>query len=161
MYFDSHYLSKLLQQLEILWRLKTSFWFRFYTYGDFPLERHLELVSENALSKFSRIEPHTQVPAATRWSQPVSESCLLTYKIWGGAEVTKWCLRWFWGDVGEVDWWWRGGGPISCICYVYDTCLLYYYQAAVSRVGWGWRESCEKGFLWLTGYQVDKKKVYY
>lgn len=44
---------------------------RFFTYGDLPLERHLEQIEEEALSKFDCIDPKTEVPAQPRWSRPV------------------------------------------------------------------------------------------
>lgn len=44
---------------------------RFFTYGDLPLEQHLKQINEEALSKFGRIDPNTQVPAQPRWSNPV------------------------------------------------------------------------------------------
>lgn len=47
---------------------------RFFTYGDLPLERHLEQIEEEALSKFERIRPNTAVPAQPRWSRPVSSN---------------------------------------------------------------------------------------
>ncbi|KAK2188953.1 hypothetical protein NP493_119g07062 [Ridgeia piscesae] len=43
---------------------------RFYTYGNFELERHLELINEHALKKFSRIEVDTSVPLEKHWHQP-------------------------------------------------------------------------------------------
>ncbi|XP_072010102.1 presequence protease, mitochondrial isoform X2 [Engystomops pustulosus] len=43
---------------------------RFFTYGDFPLEQHLKQIHEDALSKFDRIDPHTNVPKQQRWSSP-------------------------------------------------------------------------------------------
>lgn len=43
---------------------------RFYTYGNFPLERHLELIEEQALKKFSSIPVDTSVPKEQRWSSP-------------------------------------------------------------------------------------------
>ncbi|XP_792865.3 presequence protease, mitochondrial [Strongylocentrotus purpuratus] len=43
---------------------------RFYTYGDLPLERHLELIEEKALSHFERLQPHTEVPNESRWASP-------------------------------------------------------------------------------------------
>lgn len=43
---------------------------RFFTYGDLPLEQHLKQIDEEALSKFDRIDPNTQVPAQPRWSNP-------------------------------------------------------------------------------------------
>lgn len=44
---------------------------RFFTYGDLPLEQHLKQIDAEALSKFDRIDPKTEVPAQPRWSDPV------------------------------------------------------------------------------------------
>nr|DBA25108.1 TPA: hypothetical protein GDO54_012678 [Pyxicephalus adspersus] len=40
---------------------------RFFTYGNFPLEQHLKQIHEDALVKFGRIDPHTEVPAQKHW----------------------------------------------------------------------------------------------
>ena len=45
---------------------------RFFTYGDLPLEQHLKQIEEEALSKFERIDPNTEVPPQPHWSSPVS-----------------------------------------------------------------------------------------
>lgn len=47
---------------------------RFFTYGDLPLEQHLKQIEEEALSKFERINPNTEVPAQPRWRSPVGPS---------------------------------------------------------------------------------------
>uniref|UniRef100_A0A671YPT6 Pitrilysin metalloproteinase 1 n=1 Tax=Sparus aurata TaxID=8175 RepID=A0A671YPT6_SPAAU len=43
---------------------------RFFTYGDLPLEQHLQQIEEEALSKFERINPNTEVPSQPHWSRP-------------------------------------------------------------------------------------------
>ncbi|XP_078089031.1 presequence protease, mitochondrial isoform X1 [Mustelus asterias] len=43
---------------------------RFFTYGDLPLEQHLQQIQEEALCKFHNIEPGTSVPIQPRWSEP-------------------------------------------------------------------------------------------
>ncbi|XP_068604757.1 presequence protease, mitochondrial [Brachionichthys hirsutus] len=43
---------------------------RFFTYGDLPLEQHLEQIEQEALSKFGTIDPNTEVPPQPRWSSP-------------------------------------------------------------------------------------------
>lgn len=45
---------------------------RFFTYGDLPLENHLKQIQEEALCKFDRINPNTEVPSQPHWSSPVS-----------------------------------------------------------------------------------------
>ena len=44
---------------------------RFYTYGNLPLEKHLEQIN-GTLSQFDKIDPKTEVPAEPRWDAPVS-----------------------------------------------------------------------------------------
>ncbi|XP_023404516.1 presequence protease, mitochondrial isoform X1 [Loxodonta africana] len=43
---------------------------RFFTYGNFQLEKHLKQIDEEALSKFQKIEPSTTVPAQKPWDKP-------------------------------------------------------------------------------------------
>lgn len=43
---------------------------RIFTYGDLPLEQHLEQIEREALSKFDRTEPDTAVPPQTPWNKP-------------------------------------------------------------------------------------------
>ncbi|XP_063048469.1 presequence protease, mitochondrial-like, partial [Engraulis encrasicolus] len=43
---------------------------RFFTYGDLPLEQHLQQIEEEALSRFQKTEPDTAVPAQSPWNTP-------------------------------------------------------------------------------------------
>lgn len=43
---------------------------RFFTYGDLPLEQHLQQIQQEALSKFNRINPKTEVPPQEPWTRP-------------------------------------------------------------------------------------------
>lgn len=43
---------------------------RFFTYGDLPLEQHLQQIQQEALSKFKRINPNTEVPKQEHWTSP-------------------------------------------------------------------------------------------
>ncbi|XP_033838802.2 presequence protease, mitochondrial [Periophthalmus magnuspinnatus] len=43
---------------------------RFFTYGDLPLEQHLQQIHQEALSKFERIDPKTEVPPQPHWPYP-------------------------------------------------------------------------------------------
>uniref|UniRef100_A0A3Q1EMH6 Presequence protease, mitochondrial n=1 Tax=Acanthochromis polyacanthus TaxID=80966 RepID=A0A3Q1EMH6_9TELE len=43
---------------------------RFFTYGDLPLENHLKQIQEEALSRFDRIDPNTEVPSQPHWTSP-------------------------------------------------------------------------------------------
>jgi hypothetical protein len=42
----------------------------FYSYGNFPLKKHLEHIHNTVLSKFSAIDPKTDVPKEPRWQAP-------------------------------------------------------------------------------------------
>jgi hypothetical protein len=42
---------------------------RFYSYGNFPLLRHLQVIDRDVLSKFSRINPRTNIKAEPKWKQ--------------------------------------------------------------------------------------------
>ncbi|XP_072296648.1 presequence protease, mitochondrial isoform X2 [Eucyclogobius newberryi] len=43
---------------------------RFFTYGDLPLEQHLQQIQQEALCKFERIDPKTEVPPQPHWPRP-------------------------------------------------------------------------------------------
>jgi len=43
---------------------------RFYTYGDLSLEHRLQQINENVLSRFSQIDPGTDLPDEVRLTQP-------------------------------------------------------------------------------------------
>lgn len=54
---------------------------RFFTYGDMPLDNHLQFIDGNVLSSFDHGSPSLSVPLEKRWSQPVggwgTSCCLL------------------------------------------------------------------------------------
>jgi Zn-dependent M16 (insulinase) family peptidase len=43
---------------------------RFFTYGDLPVQQHLNFINEHALSKFGKIDPKTEVPDEKRFTEP-------------------------------------------------------------------------------------------
>jgi len=45
---------------------------RFYTYGDLPLENHLEHIETKVLHHFNKISVATDIPPELRWTEPVS-----------------------------------------------------------------------------------------
>ena len=45
--------------------------YRLYTYGNFDVERHLELINEHALKHYSRLDVDTSVPLEKHWDTPV------------------------------------------------------------------------------------------
>ena len=44
----------------------------FYTYGNLPLDRTLDVIERNALSQFARIRPDTDIPSVKRFERPTS-----------------------------------------------------------------------------------------
>ncbi|EDO41083.1 predicted protein, partial [Nematostella vectensis] len=42
---------------------------RFYTYGDIPLEEHLQHISSLALQRFDKLQTETEIPHEERWSE--------------------------------------------------------------------------------------------
>ena len=45
---------------------------RFYTYGDLPLESHLESIENKVLRHFDKISITTDIPHEPRWTESVS-----------------------------------------------------------------------------------------
>ena len=41
------------------------------TYGDIPMEQHLEFINKNVMQRFDPIDSDTHLPAQQRWLQPV------------------------------------------------------------------------------------------
>ena len=59
----------------------------FYTYGNQSLERTLEVIERNALSRFQRIEVDTSIPDVTRLTKPVAS--VEPYPATAGEDNTK------------------------------------------------------------------------
>ena len=60
-----------LKEIDLKNVVLASFFFRFYTYGDIPLETHLESIEELAFSKFDKLQVNTEIPTEPRWSSSV------------------------------------------------------------------------------------------
>ena len=45
--------------------------FRIITYGNLPLESHLEQINEQVMTQFDPIDPNTDVPPQKKWESPV------------------------------------------------------------------------------------------
>ncbi len=43
----------------------------FYTYGNLPIKQHLDFIDKKVLSRFTAIEPDSQVDSQPRWSSPI------------------------------------------------------------------------------------------
>lgn len=72
----------------------------FFTYGDLPLEDHLAVIEKEVLSRFSRIDPKTDVPSQPRWKTP--KEIRETYPAVDGSTLEKECqvaLAWLTPDI--------------------------------------------------------------
>lgn len=74
----------------------------FFTYGNFPLEKHLEFIEQNYLSRFSEILPGTDVATQKRWDVP--RRAKYYYPIEPGkprAKKSQVCLAWLVADIRQ------------------------------------------------------------
>lgn len=74
----------------------------FYTYGDLPLEGHLEYIEKNVLRHFSPIDPDTDVASQPRWNEP--RTATYFYPVDPGENVEKKsqaCLSWLTADIRD------------------------------------------------------------
>ncbi|KAM9844455.1 presequence protease, mitochondrial [Aulostomus maculatus] len=77
---------------------------RFFTYGDLPLELHLKQIDEEALSKFERIDPDTQVPPQPHWSSPREDhmTCSPDSLAPDPARQNTLCVSYLLGDITDT-----------------------------------------------------------
>ncbi|CAK6968750.1 presequence protease%2C mitochondrial [Scomber scombrus] len=77
---------------------------RFFTYGDLPLEQHLKQIEEEALSKFERIDPNTQVPTQPHWSSPKEDhvTCGPDALAPDPARQNTLCVSYLLGDITDT-----------------------------------------------------------
>ncbi|MDL2286028.1 insulinase family protein [Desulfococcaceae bacterium OttesenSCG-928-F15] len=59
----------------------------FFTYGNFPLEKHLARIEEKVLSRFVKMDPKTEVPNQPRWKE--GRSIRETYPATAGDDLAK------------------------------------------------------------------------
>ena len=74
----------------------------FYTYGNLPLEQHLEFIEKKVLSRFERIEPDTHVPSQPRWDRHRNVSH--AYPLARNEDPTKKfqvCVGWLTADIKD------------------------------------------------------------
>ncbi|MDX9819977.1 MAG: insulinase family protein, partial [Desulfococcus multivorans] len=74
----------------------------FYTYGDLPLAPRLRFIEENVLSRFSRIDPKTDVRSQPRWDRPAQKTYY--YPLEEGddpANKAQVCLAWLTNDIRD------------------------------------------------------------
>ncbi|XP_068196334.1 presequence protease, mitochondrial [Antennarius striatus] len=76
---------------------------RFFTYGDLPLEQHLQQIEEEALSKFGNISPNTEIPPQPRWSSPREDhvTCCPDALAPDPARQNTLCVSYLLGDVTD------------------------------------------------------------
>ncbi|XP_028987098.1 presequence protease, mitochondrial [Betta splendens] len=74
---------------------------RFFTYGDLPLEQHLKQIEEEALSKFERISPNTEVPSQPHWCSPREDhvTCSPDALAPDPARQNTLCVSYLLGDI--------------------------------------------------------------
>jgi len=75
----------------------------FYTYGNLPLEAHLNFIEERILKGFEQIDPNTNVASQPRWKQPQSLS--FSYPLDKNEKTTKKCqicLAWLTADIKDT-----------------------------------------------------------
>ncbi|XP_065809381.1 presequence protease, mitochondrial-like [Labrus bergylta] len=77
---------------------------RFFTYGDLPLEQHLKQIEEEALSKFERINPNTEVPPQPHWSSPREDhvTCSPDALAPDPARQNTLCVSYLLGDITDT-----------------------------------------------------------
>ncbi|XP_044075003.1 presequence protease, mitochondrial [Siniperca chuatsi] len=77
---------------------------RFFTYGDLPLEQHLKQIQEEALSKFERINPNTEVPSQPHWSSPREDhvTCSPDALAPDPARQNTLCVSYLLGDITDT-----------------------------------------------------------
>ncbi len=72
----------------------------FYTYGNLPLEKHLNVIRGKVLNRFERIHPHTDVPSQSRWQTP--REAVYTYPLGKNedpARKCQVCISWLMADI--------------------------------------------------------------
>jgi hypothetical protein len=75
----------------------------FYTYGDLPLEEHLEFIERTVLSRFRAADPAPAVPSQPRWTQPAAAS--FPYPFARDEDSTRKhqaCIAWLAPDIRDT-----------------------------------------------------------
>uniref|UniRef100_A0A3P9ILL0 Presequence protease, mitochondrial n=1 Tax=Oryzias latipes TaxID=8090 RepID=A0A3P9ILL0_ORYLA len=77
---------------------------RFFTYGDLPLENHLKQIHEEALSKFERIDPKTEVPSQPHWTSPREDhvTCSPDALAPDQTKQNSLCVSYLLGDITDT-----------------------------------------------------------
>ncbi|TWI66895.1 hypothetical protein LZ24_02852 [Desulfobotulus alkaliphilus] len=72
----------------------------FFTYGNMPLKDHLAVIEKEVLSRFTRLDPKTDVPSQPRWESP--RKIRETYPAIAGPHLERECqaaLAWLTPDI--------------------------------------------------------------
>ncbi len=75
----------------------------FYSYGNLPLEDHLDFISRKVLDGVAGIDPGTEVPSQPRWSKP--REAVYTYPLPPGENAERKCqvgVAWLTADIQDV-----------------------------------------------------------
>lgn len=75
----------------------------FYTYGNLSLKSHLAFIAERVMKQFDRIDPKTEVPSQSRWSQP--KTLHYTYPLApteSPARKSQICIAWLASDICDT-----------------------------------------------------------
>ncbi len=75
----------------------------FYTYGDLPLQEHLQIIHDKVLRHFENIDPGTEVMPQPRWKEPKRTQYF--YPLDADAVTTKKsqvCLAWLISDIQDA-----------------------------------------------------------
>ncbi|XP_017284999.1 presequence protease, mitochondrial [Kryptolebias marmoratus] len=77
---------------------------RFFTYGDLPLENHLQQIEGEALCKFEHINPNTDVPPQPHWSSPREDhvTCSPDALAPDSAKQNTLCVSFLLGDITDA-----------------------------------------------------------
>ena len=78
----------------------------FFSYGDLPLDAHLDVISRSVLSRFTAIDPGTEVPPQPRWTAPRTVRYPYPFgRTEDPARRHQACVAWLTSDIrdtGEV-----------------------------------------------------------
>lgn len=75
----------------------------FYTYGNLPLEEHLQFIETRILKNFTRIDPGTTVPSQPRWKKPREAAFpFMLGKNEDPAQKHQACLAWLCADITDT-----------------------------------------------------------
>ena len=75
----------------------------FYTYGSFPLKQNLDFIEQKVLSRFSAIDPDSEVTAQPRWTTPRQET--VPYPLVKEENPDKKyqaCVAWLTADIKDA-----------------------------------------------------------